>query len=96
MRAIVSKLGSTLIDGSSLLLFEDFRIIGNLSYDQLASLRHRGAFSTVSLTFAKCCQLTQAKLMPDQGGVTLLKEWYNVSKIPRINSEIECVYTSEC
>ncbi|WEW57008.1 hypothetical protein PRK78_002467 [Emydomyces testavorans] len=30
--------------------------IGSLSFEQLTELRHRGAFSTVSQTFASCCQ----------------------------------------
>ncbi|KAI2001509.1 hypothetical protein LOZ52_005852 [Ophidiomyces ophidiicola] len=30
--------------------------VGSLSFDQLAELRHRGAFSTVSHTFMSCCQ----------------------------------------
>ncbi|KZZ95080.1 HEAT repeat protein [Ascosphaera apis ARSEF 7405] len=34
----------------------DFATIGDLSFTQLAELRHRGAFSTVSQTFATCCQ----------------------------------------
>ncbi|TQS37652.1 hypothetical protein Golomagni_01867 [Golovinomyces magnicellulatus] len=34
-----------------------FRSIGDLSLEQLSCLRHRGAFSTVSTTFAVCCKL---------------------------------------
>ncbi|KAJ2904611.1 hypothetical protein MKZ38_007590 [Zalerion maritima] len=34
-------------------VFED---IGNLAFSQLAELRHRGAFTTVSHTFTTCCQ----------------------------------------
>ncbi|BAE58712.1 unnamed protein product [Aspergillus oryzae RIB40] len=33
----------------------DFEMIGVASFTQLAELRHRGAFSTVSQTFATCC-----------------------------------------
>ena len=33
----------------------DYKRIGWLSFTQLAELRHRGAFSTVSQTFALCC-----------------------------------------
>ncbi|KAI9734539.1 MAG: hypothetical protein M1834_002140 [Cirrosporium novae-zelandiae] len=36
--------------------FEDFKSVGGLCFTQLAELRHRGAFSTVSSTFASCCQ----------------------------------------
>ncbi|OGM51318.1 HEAT repeat protein [Aspergillus bombycis] len=33
----------------------DFETVGVASFTQLAELRHRGAFSTVSQTFATCC-----------------------------------------
>lgn len=36
--------------------YEDFQKLGNLAFTQLAELRHRGAFSSVSLTFAACCR----------------------------------------
>ncbi|PYH62216.1 THADA/TRM732 family protein [Aspergillus niger CBS 101883] len=42
--------------GESGLTVEHFEKIGTLSFIQLAELRHRGAFSTVSQTFATCCQ----------------------------------------
>ena len=35
--------------------YEGYYIIGHQAFTQLAELRHRGAFSTVSLTFATCC-----------------------------------------
>ncbi|KOS18604.1 tRNA (cytidine(32)-2'-O)-methyltransferase non-catalytic subunit TRM732 [Escovopsis weberi] len=53
-------------------LFEE---IGNLTFDQLASLRHRGAFTTVAATFATCCQLTR-HLEPIEGEEPILKVWY--------------------
>ncbi|KAJ5613334.1 hypothetical protein N7510_006528 [Penicillium lagena] len=34
----------------------DFEKVGRASFTQLAELRHRGAFSTVSQTFATCCE----------------------------------------
>lgn len=34
----------------------DYEKIGMASFIQLAELRHRGAFSTVSQTFSTCCQ----------------------------------------
>jgi hypothetical protein len=56
-----------------------FRDAGYLTFEQLASLRHRGAFSTVSLTFSTCCQLTQ-RLPPVyadiNGSENLLRDWY--------------------
>ncbi len=36
---------------------QDLKRIGDLAFTQLAELRHRGAFSTVSQTFADCCTL---------------------------------------
>ena len=36
--------------------YEDFQKLGNLAFTQLAELRHRGAFSSVSQTFAACCR----------------------------------------
>jgi hypothetical protein len=59
-----------------------FRETGYLAFEQLASLRHRGAFSTVSYTFSTCCQLTQhlRSVYPDiDESEDLLREWYQVS-----------------
>ncbi|KAJ4197938.1 hypothetical protein NW755_000632 [Fusarium falciforme] len=58
---------------------EVYERIGNLTFTQLASLRHRGAFATVALTFSTCCQLVKHL---DQGeadaeGPDLLETWYN-------------------
>ncbi|KAL0473189.1 putative death-receptor fusion protein domain-containing protein [Neurospora intermedia] len=56
-----------------------FQDTGYLTFEQLSSLRHRGAFSTVSLTFTTCCQLTQKLpiVFPETAGSnTLLREWY--------------------
>lgn len=49
-----------------------FRRIVSLTFNQLATLRHRGAFSTVALTFATCCQQTKHS---DQERA-LLETWY--------------------
>jgi hypothetical protein len=63
--------------GSQTMILPDiFAQVGDLTFDQLSSLRHRGAFSTVSLTFARCCQLTQILSSVPQG---LLGKWYQVS-----------------
>ncbi len=52
----------------------NFERFGQLSLKQLGELRHRGAFSTVSLTFAACCtacvQSCNAGLIQEQ------KKWY--------------------
>ncbi|PYH49144.1 THADA/TRM732 family protein [Aspergillus saccharolyticus JOP 1030-1] len=42
--------------GDNGLTEQHFDNLGSLSFVQLAELRHRGAFSTVSQTFATCCQ----------------------------------------
>lgn len=62
--------------GQALLAFpseESFERIGNLSFLQLSTLRHRGAFSTVSQTFSTCCQ--QSKHL-EAKGENLLLTWY--------------------
>lgn len=57
---------------------EDYENIGSASFAQLAELRHRGAFSTVSQTFATCCQrCAQSK---DQSISSLPNAWYQVRK----------------
>lgn len=63
-----------------------FEALGNLTFDQLASLRHRGAFSTVSLTFATCCQLVKHLGEPSKNlpqGTTFLDSWYQVRPLFR-------------
>lgn len=46
--------------------------------DQLISLRHRGAFSTVAQTFTLCCE--RVRLAKDQAVGELIKKWYKVSR----------------
>jgi hypothetical protein len=61
-----------------------FRETGYLAFEQLASLRHRGAFSTVSYTFTTCCQLTQqlGQVYDDtEDSEELLREWYQVNRV---------------
>ena len=36
--------------------YDGYHRFGHQAFTQLAELRHRGAFSTVSHTFAACCQ----------------------------------------
>ena len=57
--------------------YEDLHSIGRLSFTQLAELRHRGAFSTVSQTFAACC--TCCAQSPEMAVRGLLESWYQVS-----------------
>lgn len=71
MRTIALTLKNRTRQGSISPPPEMFQRIGNLTFEQLSSLRHRGAFTTVSLTFATCCQ--QTKHMEDR---PLLELWY--------------------
>jgi hypothetical protein len=57
---------------------EIFSIIGDLTFLQLSTLRHRGAFSTVSLTFTKCCLLTQVEPQTASSALDRLQLWYEV------------------
>ncbi|KAK5627756.1 hypothetical protein RRF57_003471 [Xylaria bambusicola] len=63
----------------------NFEDIGNLTFEELSNLRHRGAFSTVSQTFTACCQLVQT--MPDHQsiGSDLLEKWYE--------GALNCIYS---
>ncbi|KAI1312154.1 putative death-receptor fusion protein-domain-containing protein [Xylaria venustula] len=64
---------------------QNFEDIGNLTFDQLSSLRHRGAFSTVSQTFTACCQLVQSRLAHQNNDNDLLQTWYE--------GALNCIYT---
>lgn len=78
LRSLATKNKILLLDDTPLLPFDLFEKIGDLAFEQLSSLRHRGAFSTVSLTFTTCCLITQHK----GAGVKMsdkLEEWYDVS-----------------
>lgn len=52
-----------------------FRAVGNLTFEQLSSLRHRGAFTTVSSTFSTCCQLSK-HLERQDDDADVLNVWY--------------------
>lgn len=56
----------------------DFEKLGNSSFTQLAELRHRGAFSTVSQTFATCCQ--RCSNSKDLSIRELPQMWYQEAK----------------
>lgn len=56
LRAIVMKFMHIPGGESSTQVAKDLLRIGHLSFIQLAELRHRGAFSSVSQTFAACCR----------------------------------------
>ncbi|KAJ5179926.1 Armadillo-like helical [Penicillium capsulatum] len=57
---------------------DDFERIGRISFTQLAELRHRGAFSTVSQTFATCCYRCSSS--EDAFIQELPRAWYQQAK----------------
>ncbi|KAL5361084.1 putative death-receptor fusion protein-domain-containing protein [Aspergillus floccosus] len=64
--------------GPSGLSSADYEKLGSTSFTQLAELRHRGAFSTVSQTFATCClRCGQSK---DQQISALPGRWYQEAR----------------
>lgn len=77
MQAAISNpnYGAALNGGG--LQLEDYKRIGDLSFIQLAELRHRGAFSTVAQTFASCCIRCVSSL--NTAVAELPKGWYKVS-----------------
>ncbi|TLS28946.1 hypothetical protein PpBr36_00562 [Pyricularia pennisetigena] len=79
MRLIIAPLRFSRVKGTLCPPGDIFKQIGNLTFEQLSSLRHRGAFSTVSLTFVTCCQLVEdpSVTSPDAAAEeTLLFSWY--------------------
>lgn len=77
LRTIVGNLRFNRRAGHLSPLPEVFRAVGNLAFSQLSLLRHRGAFSSVSLTFTCCCQhakdVTVTSLEDER---PLLESWY--------------------
>ncbi|KAJ5452628.1 Armadillo-like helical [Penicillium cf. griseofulvum] len=65
--------------GDNGLNLADFANIGGVSFTQLAELRHRGAFSNVSQTFATCCQRCSASKDPSIR--ELPRSWYQEAKL---------------
>lgn len=53
---------------------------GALCIEQLSRLRHRGAFSVVTQTFAECCQAVEDCSI--QEATCLRRQWYEVWKFP--------------
>lgn len=77
MRIIIGNLRSSAVAGSLLPPREVFRAAGNLAFSQLSTLRHRGAFSSVSLTFTCCCQNAQNPAVASSADDrSLLEVWY--------------------
>lgn len=65
-------------DGPNGLQLADFEKVGRSSFTQLAELRHRGAFSTVSQTFATCCE--RSSTSKDASIQELPKGWYKEAR----------------
>ena len=62
---------------SNCLELVDLRRIGDLTFVQLAELRHRGAFSTVAQTFAQCC--IKCTSSPIKEAARFVQGWYTVN-----------------
>ena len=77
LRVMASKVNVSWEDGSNVLPVELFRKVGDLTFEQLSNLRHRGAFSTVSLTFARFCHLSQHQVSV-QFETDILEDYYQV------------------
>ncbi|GKT52097.1 uncharacterized protein ColSpa_12278 [Colletotrichum spaethianum] len=87
MRVMVLPLKTKAKEGTLRPSTDLFTAVGSLTFDQLSSLRHRGAFNTVSLSFATCCQLVKHLDDPKAshgGDETLLDIWYKGTK--------ECIF----
>ncbi|KAL2035004.1 hypothetical protein VTO58DRAFT_100921 [Aureobasidium pullulans] len=72
LRAIVKNCPLS-ISNQPLLSLQQLRQLGDLTFTELAELRHRGAFSTVAQTFVICC------IRSNSGAETLgenLENWY--------------------
>lgn len=86
MRTMVGNLRLGRDEGHLLPSPEVFRSIGNLAFTQLSRLRHRGAFSSVSLTFTCCCQHSQSTAVAMSiENQSLLGEWYQ--------GALDCIHT---
>ncbi|KAL9001465.1 MAG: hypothetical protein Q9169_000040 [Polycauliona sp. 2 TL-2023] len=69
------------------LQYQHYRTFGELAFTELAELRHRGAFSTVSQTFAECCIRCMESKDPETR--LLPKEWYQVRLCTYLRSPAE-------
>jgi hypothetical protein len=92
IQAMIQKAQLPDVDGTPLLSFEEFKALAGITYDQLSSLRHRGAISTVTTTFENCCRMTQHKAIKSAGGDELLNQWFEVSLLLRFR-RAESSYT---
>lgn len=85
MQIIVENLRNCSKPAALLPPLDVFSGIGSLTFTQLSTLRHRGAFATVSSTFISCCQLTLklTEAFPDGPKIEdYLQRWYEVNRYP--------------
>ena len=75
MRTIILTIRNGPRDGHVVPSKDVYERIGNLTFTQLANLRHRGAFNTVAATFAACCQQSKHLAFAEHEK-TLLDVWY--------------------
>ena len=66
---------------------EVFSAIGSLSFEQASTIRHRGALTTVSQTFATSCQMSR-HYSGDDSPDNLLRAWYLVKPTWEIRYEL--------
>ena len=76
MQTMVENAGYGHNETTSRMTYQDYKVIGDLSLNQLNQLRHRGAFSTVARTFASCC--IQCARSEDPKVASLPMFWYQV------------------
>ena len=76
MLAMITNPGYSPREASGRLSYADLKKLGDLAFTQLAELRHRGAFSTVSQTFLACCVCCAKS--NDYMIASLPKDWYSV------------------
>ena len=75
--------------------------IGDTCFEQLALLRHRGAFSTVAQTFVLCCQ--KARNSEDERLPALISQWFSralheleeqAEKLTRRSAGLPAIFTA--
>ncbi|RYP58547.1 hypothetical protein DL769_008921 [Monosporascus sp. CRB-8-3] len=84
MKTIANNARNERAKGLLTLSRNSFERIGRLTFEELSNLRHRGAFTTVTQTFANCCQLVKYFPAPTTKGASLLDEWYK--------GALDCIY----
>ncbi|RYP79117.1 hypothetical protein DL771_000095 [Monosporascus sp. 5C6A] len=85
MKTIANNARNERVKGLLTLPRDSFERIGRLTFEELSNLRHRGAFTTVTQTFASCCQLVKYFPAPTTEQASLLDEWYQ--------GALSCIYT---